>query len=110
MIRNSMQHINLYTSRQIGKFYFGEYTDNFSDLNSNLFRLNHYKLQSKERWCNIVIPRGDADRNIPWENDHLNEKQILLGQWRDENTFHKQDLNRNEVEDLDLINQNQLIT
>lgn len=57
-------------------------------------KLNHYKLQSLERWSNLVVPRGSANCTIPGERRHS------------EHFFRANSERMNAVEDFGLINQN----
>lgn len=70
-------------------------SDVFGDcvVDSERLRLNHYKLQSLERWNNLIIPRGSA--NCVSDNRHSRR-------------FFKFNMCRmRAIEDLGLINQNQ---
>jgi hypothetical protein len=56
--------------------------------NNMVFRYNHYRVQSFNFWKNVKCSRGDVDNYLI----------------RDERSFH--DLDKNEIEDLDLWQQN----
>lgn len=61
---------------------------------NSVLRLNHYKLQSRERWEKIVVPRGSANAT---ENVHHRHSK----KYWDTNTKRF-----NKVEDLGLVTQN----
>lgn len=63
-------------------------------IDTKRLKLNHYKLQSLERWNNLVIPRGSANCTIPGERRHS------------EHFFRVNRERMSAVEDLGLINQN----
>jgi hypothetical protein len=65
-----------------------------SIIDSDRLKLNHYKLQSLNRWDNLVIPRGSANCTIPGERRHS------------ERFFRANRERMNAVEDFGLINQN----
>jgi hypothetical protein len=105
---NKEKNIPLYIKDIDKTLIFHQRADSF-DINNNFFRLNHYRLQSKERWLNIVIKRGDATKynpknlnnfspNINQENKNINFRTLEI--------FHKANEIQNEVEDFDLVNQN----
>jgi len=109
-VHDNIQNISIDISNK--KLYFYN-KPNLTDLNSNFFRLNHYRLQSEERWINTVMKRGDASRfnpinlrnfssNIDQKNNSTNFRTLEI--------FHKANEIQNDIEDLDLINQNMLIT
>jgi glycosyltransferase involved in cell wall biosynthesis len=66
-------------------------------IDKHRLKLNHYKLQSLERWTNLVIPRGSASCTVP-------------GRVRHSDYYFKKNSERmNAVEDLGLILQNNQI-
>lgn len=60
----------------------------FIMLDDNYFRYNHYKIQSFNFWKNVKCTRGDSDNYLVRLESH----------------FH--DIDKNEIEDLDLWQQN----
>lgn len=65
-----------------------------SVIDTKRLKLNHYKLQSLERWNNLVIPRGSANCTVPGQRRHS------------EHFFRANSERMNAVEDFGLINQN----
>jgi hypothetical protein len=65
-----------------------------SIVDSERLRLNHYKLQSLERWNNLVIPRGSANCTKAGARRHS------------EHYFRVNSARLNAVEDFGLISQN----
>lgn len=68
-----------------------------SIVDSQRLRLNHYKLQSLERWNNLVIPRGSANCTEAGARRHS------------EHYFRANSARLNAVEDFGLVNQNHKI-
>jgi hypothetical protein len=68
-----------------------------SIIDSDRLKLNHYKLQSLDRWNNLVIPRGSADCTDAGKSRHS------------EYYFKANSRRMNAVEDFGLINQNKQI-
>ncbi len=64
------------------------------DLSQARLRLNHYKLQSRDRWMRIVVPRGSANGTEVYHHRHSVE------------FFDRRRDGMNAVEDLGLITQN----
>lgn len=64
------------------------------DFEDPLFCLNHYKLQSRERWDNVVTPRGSA--NLSYAGAERKTARY----------FEDNSLKMNAVEDLGLVEQN----
>ena len=65
-----------------------------SIMDKDRLKLNHYKLQSLNRWINLVIPRGSANHTRAGEGRHT------------ERYFRSSSKRMNAVEDLGLIVQN----
>ena len=108
---NKLRNIPIYIEEKNETFFFQE-RQNLVNLNSNFFRLNHYRLQSEERWMNDIMKKkcvnryapknlGNFSPNLNKENNTLNYKTIEL--------FNESNKIQNDVEDLGLINQNNLI-
>jgi hypothetical protein len=80
------------------------------DLNKNLFRLNHYRLQSKNKWENN-LNKSDINLYIPPSSENLCPNvNIKLNNnpynYRTMDLFYEADKHQNQIEDLDLIYQN----
>lgn len=87
-------------------------TEGHIDLDKRLLRLNHYRLQSKEKWLKRiklpdaagVIPKPTAiSPNMPLDYK-IDPSNFLY--YRNEEMFDIGNQCQNEIEDLDLINQN----
>lgn len=65
-----------------------------SIIDKNRLKLNHYKLQSLDRWNNLVIPRGSANCTAAGERRHS------------QHYFSANSRRMNAIEDFGLINQN----
>jgi hypothetical protein len=83
-----------------------------SDLNLNFFRLNHYRLQSFDRWRNIVLKRGDVNGYIPKNLQAFSPnfyEENNSSDFRNIKLFLQSNKIQNKIDDLDLVNQNKLI-
>jgi len=86
-----------------------------ADLNNALFRLNHYRLQSKEKW-ERNLTKTDVNCFCPpnscWFSPSLNYEikslSFLTDNYRTMRLFEDADKEQNLIEDLDLILQNKL--
>lgn len=67
-------------------------------IDNDRLRLNHYKLQSLERWLNVIVPRGSA--NFTREGGCRHTERYFK--------FHSNRMNA--IEDFGLINQNNQIS
>jgi hypothetical protein len=108
---NKEKNIPIYI-KEINKTMLFQYRSDFSDLNSNFFRLNHYRLQSLDRWRKIVMKRGDVNRYVPKNllgfSPNLN-KENTSPDFRNMKLFLDSNKIQNKIDDYDLINQNVLI-
>lgn len=86
-------------------------SQNNLNINANLFRLNHYRLQSEEKWrasliktdINSYIP-PDPDNFSPGLKSGINNNSRL--NYRTMELFYQSDLVQNAVEDYNLVDQN----
>jgi hypothetical protein len=82
---------------------------NSIDLNKHYFRYNHYRLQSEEKWKEIIL-KSDVNNYIPRSASTLspNIKPVNInryGNYRTMELFYEANKVQNEIEDLDLLNQ-----
>jgi hypothetical protein len=84
---------------------------NSLNLNLDLFRLNHYRLQSEEKWKNN-LKKFDVNDYKPETNSSTNFQAIgntnkMGNNYRTMDLFYQANKTQNEVDDLDLVIQNQ---
>lgn len=95
---------------------FGEYMEPTEEnLNKGLFRLNHYRLQSKEKWLKNIektdvncFSPPDACWFSPSLSYEIKKLKFLTDNYRTLKLFEEANKEQNLVEDFGLINQNNL--
>lgn len=86
-------------------------SQNNLDINKNLFRLNHYRLQSEDKWRANLI-KTDINFYMPSSSDNFSpglniELDYTQTNYRTMELFRKSDPKQNMVEDFGLVNQNE---
>jgi hypothetical protein len=83
---------------------------NSHNLETDLFRLNHYRLQSEEKWRKN-LEKFDVNNYVPKNSTNAGPMAITeikknSKNYRTMELFYEADKNQNEIEDLGLVQQN----
>lgn len=80
------------------------------EINKNLFRLNHYRLQSEDKWKNN-LEKTDVNYYKPPSSQNFSpnlnvQLNISKSNYRNMELFYESNKSQNIIEDFDLVNQN----